>query len=244
MLHLTIRFISVACIIIFSLLITIMYQACSDKSDESGTVTTETDSISNDDSTNEELSEPKQEPKALVPLPEADPVSIWEYITKDNPYKNWALFPMERIPEFKIWKDDFIVLTTKIPLLAGSVGKIYLNDIALAALDEKPRDLPYNSIIIVEISTILNNKNAGDPWLISGRYKVKGSTNRDNDWVTFEYNPSGQIVSPGNGPGFGTKTICYSCHELSENDYVWIDSPRLDEAYTNVPHFNNCVPRQ
>lgn len=243
MLRLTIRFIAVSCIIIFGILSTTMYQGCSNKNEELEIIATEPNSTSNDDSTNEELSEPKQEPKIPVPLPEADPVSIWEYITKDNPYKNWATFPKERIPEFKIWNGDFITLTTKIPLLSGSVGRIYLNNIALAALDEKPRDLPYNSIIVIEILPILNNKDAGDPWLISGRYKVKGSTQRDNDWVTFEYDPNGQIVSPGNGPGFGIKTICYSCHELSENDYVWIDSPRLDEAYTNVPHFDNCVPR-
>ena len=191
---------------------------------------------------NETNSKEKTTNPNLAGLPEVDQQSVWKYITKDNPYKNWNTFPIDRIPKFAIWKDNYIIPTPKVASLAGKVGRIYLNDIAFSALNDKPRNLPYGSIIIVEISPI-QDKNVGEPWIINGRYKVKGSTNRDNDWVIFGYNSSGQLYDVGFGPVFGTNNVCYSCHELSKNDYLWIDSDELDQTYAKVPLFEDCKPR-
>lgn len=184
-------------------------------------------------------------PPKSTSLPEVTSQAIWEYITQDEPYTEWNAFPVDRIPEFVLWKDgeDYILPAPRSPWATGRLGKIYLNDIALAALDKEPRDFPNGSIIIWEMYKISGGGVVGDLESISGRYKVEGSTERDNDWVTFGYWTNGNLYNLGFGPVFGTKTACYSCHELSENDYMWTDSPRLDPSYTHVPQWGDCKPR-
>ena len=195
----------------------------------------------------ESTSLPDTEPPAidLASLPEVTSQAIWKYITQDEPYTEWNAFPVDRIPEFVLWKDgeDYILPAPRSPWGTGRLGKIYLNDIALPALNKEPRDFPNGSIIIWEMYTIQGGA-VGNLESISGRYKVEGSTERDNDWVTFGYWSNGNLYNLGFGPVFGTKTACYSCHELSENDYMWVDSPELDPSYTNVPHWGDCKPRQ
>jgi hypothetical protein len=172
-------------------------------------------------------------------LPEATADSIWKYISVDNRYEKWNTFPSERIPESLLWKDDYVTCW-----LAGNVNKIYVNDIALAALYDQPRDMPKGSIIISEIYHILPDDTLGDMWLIGGFYKFEGSTDTDNDWVSFEYGPEGNLLyTCASITGFGTKTKCYDCHEASENDYIWIDSPKLDASRSQVPTLDECEVR-
>jgi len=164
-------------------------------------------------------------------LPKATPEDMWQYITEDNPYTDWSTFPLERITPEAVWHDDYIF-----SFLEGQVIKIYVNDICLAALDEEPRDLPDGSIILVDVYPMMEEKGeVGEKWLITGFYKVKGSTAQDNDWVSFGYNPDGSLFQADEGPIFGTKTHCYSCHEAAENDYIWIDSPKFDIEHTQMP---------
>ena len=175
----------------------------------------------------------------LASLPEAAPEDVWKYITEDNPYREWSTFPSDRIPDFAVWKDDYLTCW-----LSGNVTRIYVNDIALAALDEEPRDMPHGSIILGEVYNILADETVDAPWLIAGFYKVEGSTARDNDWLSFEYGPDGSLVyTCASVSGFGTKTRCYSCHEASENDYIWIDSPKFDAERSQVPTLDECEVR-
>lgn len=106
-------------------------------------------------------------------LPEATSESVWKYITQDNPYTKWNTFPKSRIPKFAIWKDDYIKPTTKVSFLSGYVEKVYVNDTGLSALDQKPRNLPYGTIIVIDYHPIQGDKVASPSW-IAGRYKVKG----------------------------------------------------------------------
>lgn len=175
----------------------------------------------------------------LVSLPEAAPEDVWKYITEDNSYNEWSTFPSHRIPDFAVWKDDYLTCW-----LSGNVTRIYVNDIALAALDDEPRDMPHGSIILGEVYNILADETVDAPWLIAGFYKVEGTTARDNDWVSFEYGPDGSLVyTCASVSGFGTKTRCYSCHEASENDYIWIDSPKFDAERSQVPTLDKCEVR-
>jgi len=161
-------------------------------------------------------------PKPAPSLPEATPEGIWKYITEDNPYTTWSTFPSERIPSYEVWKDDYVY-----SFIEGLVIKIYINDIGLAALDKKPRNMPNGSIIIADVYPI-EGEGVGEHLLIAGFYKVEGSTARDNDWVSFAYAPDGSVAQADYGPCFGTKTHCYSCHETAENDHIWVDSPKMD----------------
>jgi len=175
------------------------------------------------------------------PLPEVMPEAIWKYITEDNPYTTWSTFPSNRIPDSAKWKDDYIL-----SFLEGNVFKIYINDIGLKALDKKPRNMPYGTIIIAEVYNTVGSeekREIGSCWLITGFYKVEGSTARDNDWVTFAYNSDGTLFQAPYGSAFGTKTHCYACHEASENDYIWIDSPKYDSEHSQVPPLT-FEPRQ
>lgn len=171
-------------------------------------------------------------------LPEATPEDIWKYLAEENLYTTWSTFPLERIPSDAVWQDDYIF-----SFLEGQVLKIYINDIGLAALDKKPRNMPNGTIILTDVFPIKEDGTVGDCWLITGFYKVEGSTARDNDWVSFGYNPDGSLFQIDYGPLFGTKTHCYGCHEAAENDYIWIDSPKFDAERSQMPPPEESKPR-
>jgi hypothetical protein len=210
--------------------IMILHQGCDSSEPELD------EEIAAEDTSDEEpASLPEEEPpeEDLTSLPEATPDDIWNYITEENPYTTWNLFPAERIPEFAKWEQDadYVVPPSpeKFPSLQGTVSKIYINDIALAAINEEPRDLPNGSIIIYEIYGLRADGTLGNSGSFAGRYKVEGPTARKSDWVTFHYMLDGTVSN------FGPATGCHGCHEASENDYVWIDSPRLDAKWSKVP---------
>lgn len=165
----------------------------------------------------------------LALLPEAnDPNGIWNYLTKENPYTKWSLFPGDRIPEFAKCEadEDYVLAPPKFPSLQGSVAKLYINDIALAAINDEPRDLPNGSIIIYEVHSAVG----APPWGFSGRYKMEGASEKNNDWITFTYQANGSVFD------FGPNTRCHGCHIASDNDYVWVDSPLFDAKGKNVPN--------
>jgi len=174
--------------------------------------------------------EPNDETKPpefdLTLLPEANSIDIWKYLTKENPYTKWSLFPGDRIPEFAKCEvdEDYVLAPPKFPSLQGTVAKLYINDIALAAINDEPRDLPNGSIIIYEVYFTV-----GAPWGFTGRYKVEGASEKNNDWITFTYQTNGSVSD------FGPNTRCHGCHVASDNDYVWIDSPLFDAKGTKVP---------
>ena len=172
---------------------------------------------------------PEREPD-VKPMPAVTPEAIWNYITEEQPYQNWSTFPPERIPADAVWKDNYLKL-----FIEGMVIKVYVNSIALSAIDKTPRDLPYGSIILVEVYPIKEDETLAECMGIAGFYKVEGSTARYNDWVSFSYTPDGSVMDEGSGPVFGTETYCYSCHEAAENDYIWIDSPKWDVGHTQMP---------
>ncbi len=169
--------------------------------------------------------EPEAEQKPAV-----TPENIWKYINEEQPFRNWSTFPSERISADAVWKDNYLT-----SFLEGNVIRIFLNSTALDAIDEVPRNLPYGSIIIAELHPIKEDDTVAESIMIGGFYKVKGSTARYNDWVSFAYTLDGAVYDDGSGPTFGTETDCYSCHEAAENDFIWIDSPKFDAEHTQMP---------
>ncbi len=177
--------------------------------------------------------EPAPEPEAeadIQQMPAVTPQDVWKYIIEDEPFRDWSTFPLERIQADAVWKDNLLATWVE-----GHVTSIFLNSTARAAIDEVPRDLPYGSMIIAELYPIKGDDTVAESIMIAGFYKVKGSTARYNDWVSFAYTPDGAVYDDGSGPVFGTETNCYSCHEAAENDYIWIDSPKYDVEHTQMP---------
>jgi len=129
-------------------------------------------------------------------LPGADPAALWNYFTKESPYKTW-----------KSWPDFAGMQSGRSP--HGPKVRVFVNDIALKA-DKKP--LPPGSLEVKE-----GYNEAGQMTSITVMYKVKGYNPAAGDWFWAKYAPQGQA-----GP-FGKPRGCVGCHAVkADNDYVLV----------------------
>ena len=127
-------------------------------------------------------------------LPKADPASLWEYITKTNPYKNW-----------KPWPDHKGMQPGRAP--HGPFHRVFVNDIALSST--KP-PVKYGSIIVKE-----NYNKKKQLKIITVMYKVKGFNPKDGDWFWAKYNLQ------GNAKPYGKPKGCIGCHGTrAKNDFI------------------------
>jgi len=131
-------------------------------------------------------------------LPKADGPSVYEYITKTNPYQQWALFPGKG----KLY-------TGKHP--HGALLTTYVNDIALAGINDKVGTLANGSIIVKE--NYMPNKMLG---AITVMYRVKGYDSEAGDWFWAKYAADGMIAKEGKVTG------CINCHAaVINNDWIF-----------------------
>ncbi len=132
------------------------------------------------------------------PLPKADGPAVYEYITKTNPYQQWALFPGKG--KFYEGKHPH-----------GALLTTYVNDLALAGIQAKAGTLADGSIIVKE--NYMPDKMLG---AITVMYRVKGFDPEAGDWFWAKY------MANGNVEAAGKVGMCSGCHAaVIPNDWVF-----------------------
>ena len=139
-----------------------------------------------------------QPAETQVPLPGADAVKLYEYLTKQKPYTSWEMWPGKG-KMYKGSQPHGVFLTT------------YLNDTALFGIKAKNGAMPDSAIIAKE------NYGADKKFIaLSVMYKIKGYNPAAADWFWAKYDGSGKVLASGKAEA------CIRCHEMSkDNDYVY-----------------------
>ena len=131
-------------------------------------------------------------------LPEAKGQAVYDYVTKTNPYQQWSLFPGKG----KLYPG-------KHP--HGALLTTYVNDVALAGINDKIGTLADGSIIVKE--NYMPNKELG---AITVMYRVAGYDPNGGDWFWAKYAANGSIAKEGKVNG------CINCHAaVINNDWVF-----------------------
>ncbi|MDW7726318.1 MAG: cytochrome P460 family protein [Candidatus Methanoperedens sp.] len=137
-----------------------------------------------------------EEPGAEIP--EADGRALYNYITEENDYKNWRMWP-GKSALYPGTEPHGVFLTT------------YVTDNAFSAIDGKMGSLPDGSIIIKE-----NYNPDKELDSVTVMYKVKDFDPEHNDWFWLKYSSDGMIDAEGKVVG------CIDCHGLGkDNDYLF-----------------------
>lgn len=145
--------------------------------------------------------ETEQEP---AETPETEPAAeptgeeIQAYVTEENDYKNWELWP--GTGELDPGKGPH-----------GDQITIYVSDSALSAIEEKTGVMPANSTVLKE-----GYNSEGELMSVVVMHKVEGYDPAYNDWFWLEYDADGEIISEG-------KVLsCQNCHaRQANNDYLF-----------------------
>jgi hypothetical protein len=127
------------------------------------------------------------------PLPPPDAQQLWQYITKDNPYKSWKTFP--KLPGRFIHANE---------QPHGDWIAAYLNDQAYDSMinPSSPFQMKYASIIVKENYSLATGNPSPEPPLTSVpvvltsltvMYKVKGyqRTANEEEWFWVMYGCKG-----------------------------------------------------
>jgi hypothetical protein len=131
-------------------------------------------------------------------LPAAEGKAVYDYITKDNPYHNWALFP---------GKDQFY----KGQHPHGALLTTYVNHVALDGIKQKVGSLADGAIIVKE--NYMPDKTLG---AVTVMYRVDGYDPEAGDWFWAKYNADGSIAKEGKVAG------CIGCHTAAiNNDWIF-----------------------
>jgi hypothetical protein len=133
--------------------------------------------------------------------PAADGNAVYEYITKVNPYQQWALFPGKG----KFYKGAHP---------HGALLTTYVSEGALKAIQNKSGSYPNNSFIIKE--NYMPDKKLG---AVTVMYRVKGYNADAGDWFWAKYAADGKIQKEGKVGG------CIGCHTTAiMDDWVFTGS--------------------
>lgn len=131
-------------------------------------------------------------------LPKAEGKAVYDYITKTNPYHNWALFPGKD----KLYKGAHP---------HGALLTTYVNDIALKGINDKVGTLANGAMIIKE--NYMPDKMLG---AVTVMYRVDGYDPDAGDWFWAKYTADGAIEKEGKVAG------CINCHTAAiTNDWVF-----------------------
>lgn len=135
-------------------------------------------------------------PWALAEGPDPDPDALWDYITEESPYDQWAF-----------WPDHQGMQPGRAP--HGPLHKVYVNDRAYHS--SKP-PVQYGSIVVKE------NYNKDEVLqAITVMYKVQGYNPDDGDWFWAKYDTEGK-ASP-----YGKPEGCIGCHGTrAANDFILV----------------------
>ncbi|WP_440956185.1 cytochrome P460 family protein [Methanosarcina sp. Mfa9] len=150
----------------------------------------------------EPVSEAETETPAETPEAEAAPEPTGEeiraYVTEENNYKNWELWP--GTGELEPGKGPH-----------GDQITIYVSDSALSAIDEKAGVMPEGSTVLKE-----GYDSDGELIVVVVMHKVEGFDPAYNDWFWLEYDAEGEIIAEGRVLG------CQNCHaRQANNDYLF-----------------------
>lgn len=138
---------------------------------------------------------------ARAPAPAAEGISLYSYITKDNKYSNWKMWPGKQA----LYPG---------PEPHGKLLTTYVTDKAFSAIDGKKGSIPNGSIIVKE-----NYMPDGKLDAITVMYKVKSFDPANNDWFWLKYAPDGAIDVQGK------VDMCIACHgKVRDNDFIYTSS--------------------
>ena len=130
--------------------------------------------------------------------PAADGKEVYDYITKANPYQNWALFPGKG----KLYKGAHP---------HGAFLTTYVSPNALEAIQNRSGLMPDNSFIIKE-----NYRPDKTLAAVTVMYRVKGYDADAGDWFWAKYAADGKIAKEGKVSG------CINCHAaVINNDWIF-----------------------
>lgn len=133
--------------------------------------------------------------------PATDGKAVYDYITKTDPYQQWALFPGKE----KLYKGAHP---------HGAFLTTYVSEGALEAIQNKAGSYPDNSFIIKE-----NYSPEKKLAAITVMYRVKGYNADGGDWFWAKYAADGNIQKEGKVGG------CINCHTSAiMNDWVFTGS--------------------
>ena len=131
-------------------------------------------------------------------LPAADGKAVYTYITKDNPYQDWALFPGKG----KFYKGQHP---------HGALLTTYVNKVALDGINQRVGTLADGAIVIKE--NYMPDKTLG---AVTVMYRVNGYDPEAGDWFWAKYNADGAIAKEGKVAG------CIGCHTAAiNNDWIF-----------------------
>jgi hypothetical protein len=133
-----------------------------------------------------------------VALPKADGKAVYDYITKTNPYQQWALYPGKG----KLYKGQHP---------HGALLTTYVSEKAEAALNARAGQFPDGSLIVKE--NYMPDKMLG---AVTVMYRVNGYDPDAGDWFWAKYKADGAIEAEGKVAG------CIGCHTAAiQNDWVF-----------------------
>jgi len=139
-----------------------------------------------------------QPAETQVPLPGADAVKLYEYLTKQKPYTSWELWPGKG-KMYKGTQPHGEFLTT------------YVNDAAMFGIRDKKGAMPEGTIIAKE------NYDKDKKFIaLTVMYKIKGYNPAAGNWYWAKYDGSGKVLASGR------VEACVACHgKKKENDFIF-----------------------
>jgi hypothetical protein len=136
-------------------------------------------------------------PESEVSLPQTDGKAVLDYITEQNDYHRWSMFP-GKIAMYPGQHPHGAFLTT------------YVSDIALEALENRAGQLPDGSMLVKE-----NYSPEKELAAVTVMYRKAGYNPAAGDWFWLKYAPSGKIIAEGQIEG------CINCHKaVADNDWI------------------------
>ncbi len=136
------------------------------------------------------------ETQVALPGPRAD--SLYTYITSEDNYKDWSIWPGKG-RKIKGRKPLGIITT-------------YVNENALYSIKAGGK-MANGSIVVTE-----NYNESGKLLSLFVMYKIKGYNPSAGDWFWVQYNPEGKTITAGR------VEACIKCHEKKkDNDYIFTE---------------------
>lgn len=133
-----------------------------------------------------------------VYCPAPDGKAVIDYITKDNPYQQWDLWPGKD----KLYKGQHP---------HGAFLTTYVSPLALGAIEAKGGTMLDTSFVVKENYTPEKTLAA-----ITVMYKKEGYNPEGGDWFWLKFTPDGSIEAEGKVAG------CIGCHKSVEgNDWLF-----------------------
>jgi plastocyanin len=130
--------------------------------------------------------------------PEPQGSEVYNYITEENNYRNWDLWPL---------KDEVYASVS----IHGPLLTTYVSENAVPAIQNRAGTLPYGSMVVRESYDADRQLRE-----IGVRYKVEGYDPDHNDWFWAAYTPEGEVIVEGRVES------CQSCHSVeARNDYIY-----------------------